>query len=321
MSFFTALSMKVIPLYLNVLLGYLAGRLLDVPLNAITRLMFYMIAPLIMFNGTLFMRLDVSILSLPFLTYTISCIMALTFYWIASKIWEDPSKNLVAFSAGTGNAGYYGLPLALLLFNEQGAGIYMMSLLGMVLFENSLGFYICEQGRHSPRDCLIKTLKLPILYAFLLAMVLNSLHVPIPNVFQEFMCHIKGTYTVLGMMILGLGIAGLQHATGEAWDFKFIGLTFLAKFIAWPAIIMGIVTADVTWLHFFRADIHQALILLSLVPMAVNTVILASIIQTNPNKATAAVLLSTLFALLYIPIMVTYLNATAIFEPFVCPVH
>lgn len=320
MSFFAALSVKIIPLYLNVLLGYLAGRLLEIPLLALTRLMFFIIAPLIMFNGTLFMHLDVYILSLPFLIYGISCMLALSFYRIARKIWKDPSKNLVAFSAGTGNAGYYGLPLALLLFNEQGAGIYMMSLLGMVLFENSLGFYICTHGKYSPKDCLIKTLKLPILYAFLMAMLLNSLHVPIPNVFQDFMCHIKGTYTVLGMMILGIGIAGLQHGA-DAWDFKFIGLAFLAKFIAWPAIIMTIVTLDVTWLHFYRPDIHQALILLSLVPMAVNTVIFASIVQADTHKATAAVLLSTLFALLYIPIMVTYLNATAIFEPFVCPVH
>ena len=46
--------------------------------------------------------------------------------------------------------------------------------------------------------------------------------------------------------------------------------------------------------------------LLSIVPLAANTVELASLFKSQPEKAATAVLLSTIFALVYVPVMTTY---------------
>lgn len=293
--------LKVIPLYLNMGLGYVAGKTLGVGRDTVAKLMLYMFAPLVIFNGVMNTQLSASVLFLPFLTFSICTALSFLFYWIATFIWSDTTKNLVAFSAGTGNTGYFGLPLALLLFNDQGEGIYIMAILGVTLYENTIGFYMIARGKHSTKETLQKLARLPALYALGAGLIVNVLHVPKSEIVVDFMQHIKGAYTVLGMMIIGLGLAGLKQFK---LDFPFIGMTFLARFVAWPLVIALIIMVDMYLFGLFDTTMYQALTLLSFVPLAVNMVILASLMEVHPEKASAAVLLSTIVAIFYIPLMV-----------------
>lgn len=300
MPLFTKLLIKLTPLYLNILLGYIAGKKLEANRDTITKIMFYMINPLIIFNGVIHTTIDLSILSLPLVTFIVASSLCIIFYRFSRRIWTDSSKNIMAFSAGSGNTGYFGIPLAMLLFNPQAEGIYIMALLGITLYENSLGYYISAKGTHTPSECFAKLLRLPTLYAFAAGLCINLFHLPLPEVYKDFIGHIKGVYTVLGMMIIGLGIAGL---TNFKLDLKFIGMTFLAKFFVWPILILSIIALDSHFFGFYGPIVHQALILLSIVPLAVNTVVMASLMKCNPEKAAATVLLSTVFALFYVPLM------------------
>jgi predicted permease len=314
---FSTLLLKMVPLYLNILLGFLAGKLLSIPRDIIARFMFYMINPIILFNGVIHTQINGSILSLPLFVLFLSSLLCILFYYISKKIWDDSTVGLMAFNAGSGNTGYFGLPLAILLFDNQGEGVYLMAILGVTLYENTIGYYICAKSKYTSSECFEKIFKLPSLYALGLALLVNYLQLPIPGVFTDFMCHIKGTYTVLGMMIVGLGIANLHHFK---IDGKFIGITFFAKFFVWPLIILSLVILDQTCFQIYNSDIYQALILLSIVPLGVNGVILASLLQAQPEKAAAAVLLSILFALFYIPLMIIYFinQNPQLFEPFLC---
>lgn len=300
--FFSLLG-KILPLYLNIGLGYLAGKTIKTNRDTIGQLMFFIINPIIIFNGVLYVQLEPSVLTLPLVTYTVSSLLCLLFYKCSKNIWEDSSKNLVAYSAGTGNAGFFGLPLALLLFSDEAEGVYILLLLGITLYENTVGYYVLAKGTHPANECIKKVLKLPSLYAFAGALFLNYFKMPIPAIFTDFMVHIKGAYTVLGMMIIGLGLAGLPHFK---LDNKFIGMTFLAKFFAWPIVVLTLNFLDTTFFGFYSQNIHNALMLISMVPIAVNTVIVASIFDAKPDKAATAILLSTLFALFYVPLMVAY---------------
>lgn len=303
MDYFTVLIVKILPLYALISLGYIAGKFLNANRETVANLLFYIIAPLIIFNGVINTRIDTSVLLLPVVTFCISTFLCLVFYAGSLKIWKDSSRNLLGFSAGTGNTGYFGLPLALLLFNDQGEGVYIMALLGMSLYENSIGYYILAKGTHTARECLIKLTKLPALYAFGFGLLLNLLHIKMPSPFVEFIGYMKGAYTVLGMMVIGLGLASLQHFKV---DFRFLGMSFLAKFVAWPIITLIIIYLDNNYFGFFGRSIYNALILISIVPLAVNTVILASVFKSQPEKAAMSVVLSILFALLYVPVMANY---------------
>lgn len=296
----TYLAIKLIPLYLNIVLGYIAGKLLDISRDAIARLMFFMINPLIIFNGVATTQIDASILSLPLLTFSLASLICISFYRLSRLVWTDSLKNLTAFTAGSGNTGYFGLSMALLLFNDRTEGVYIMAILGITLYENTIGYYMTAKESLSPVQCMKKIVTLPTTYAFILGLLVNVWQIPLPEIYTDFISQIKGVYTVMGMMIVGLGLASL---TSFRLDGKFIGLTFFAKFLVWPTLVLMIVSADAAFFGFYDQSIHKALILLSIVPMAVNTVIMASLMKCYPEKAAAAVLLSTLIALFYVPMM------------------
>lgn len=67
---------------------------------------------------------------------------------------------------------------------------------------------------------------------------------------------------------------------------------------------MGLILwVDTTYLHFCTPLMHQVMFLLSIVPLAANTVALATELKAEPEKAATSVFFSTLFVLFYIPVM------------------
>ena len=306
MPFAVTFAIKLLPLYVNIFLGYLAGKKLQVNQEAISNLLFYMIAPLMIFNGVMNTKLNQSIISLPVLTFFISSALCLIFYRLSLKIWSDPTKNLMAFSAGSGATGYFGLPIAMLIFDEQVQGIYIMALLGVTLYDNSVGYYINAKGVESTRECVKKVLTLPTLYAFLFGIAFNYLKVPMPEIYTDFIEPIRGVYIVLGMMVIGIGLAGMSQFK---FDFKFIGMTFLAKFLVWPLLVLFLIEMDRSFIGAYDPFSHQVLILISIVPIAVNTVVMSSLTKCQPERTAATVMLSAVFALFYVPFMTTlFLN-------------
>jgi malate permease and related proteins len=264
-------------------------------------LLIYIIAPLVIFHGTVTTTLNLSVLSLPVLFFSLGSVLAVLFLWIGSFIWNDPTKNILAFSAGTGNTGYFGLPVALMLFSDDVLGIMVLSILGFVLFENSVGFYLTARGRHTAGESLMKVLRLPTIYAFALGVIVNLSGMDLGETYASIAASFRGAYTILGMMIIGVGIAGMK---GFKPDLAFLGLGFLAKFIVWPLAIFAVIALDRLYLHLYSDDVYKVMILLASVPFAANTVAVASELKAQPEKAAFAVLVSTIFALLYIPVMV-----------------
>ena len=301
-SLFAVLIVKIIPLYLNIALGFIAAKTLDVHRDTIAKIMFFLINPLIVFNGVLSVHLSASVLSLPLLTFCVSSGLSFLFYWLGGFLWKDSTRNLLAFSSGTGNTGYFGIPLAIILFPDEGESDYILAILGMTLYENTFGYYWMSKGTSDSTHWLVKLVRLPALYAFFSGLILNALGMPIPTIFADFMIHIKGAFTVLGMMVIGLGLASFHQLK---FDTVFIGLAFFAKFFIWPALMLLLIAIDKAFLHIYTDNIHGSLLLLSMVPLAVNMAIFASLLKAQPEKASTAIFLSTLLALIYIPLMVT----------------
>jgi predicted permease len=301
MTILITILLKLIPLYLMILLGFIGARVLKAQKETIARLLIYIISPAVIFYGACTAEISVAHLSLPVLFFCLSCLMAILFFFIGSMVLEKGStKNILAFAAGTGNTGYFGLPLISAVLGDQAFSLAVLSLLGFVLFENTMGFYLTAKGHNTGRASILKVIKLPTIYAFLIGIILNILDIHPGEIALTTMNHFKGAYTLLGMMIIGMGLAAVKIRN---IDYLFISLAFLAKFVFWPVLILGIIAIDKSVLHWYSPAIHNVLIVMAIVPMAANTVAVAAELKVHPDKAALAVLLSTLFALFYIPVM------------------
>jgi len=284
-----------------ILLGFIGAKVLKVQKETIAKLLIYIIAPAVIFYGTYTAEINFANLSLPVLFFCLASAMALFFLMIGNIVFEkDSTKNILAFTAGTGNTGYFGLPVISAVLGDQAFSLAVLAILGFVLYENSIGFFLTAKGNHTAKESLWKVIKLPTIYAFFIGLLLNLLSVHLGDIALITIGHFKGAYTLLGMMIIGMGLATVSI---KEIDCKFISLTFLAKFISWPLVILGIIALDKYFFHIYNLPVYNVIIIMAIVPLAANTVAVATELKVHPNKAALAVLLSTLFALFYIPLI------------------
>ncbi len=303
MEIFSTLLVKLIPLYLIILLGYLSVKLFKTEKETIASILIYIMTPVILFNGTYNLELTSGAFFLPF-SHFITCVIISLVVWACTyKIWKDGTSNIAAFASSMGNSGYFGIPVALMIFGEEIFPLAVITMLGGVAFQITLGYFITANGNHTVKESLHMLAKFPAIYTFALGLLLNIYNIDIGTALEPAFDLFTGAYSVLGMMMIGMGLAGAKL---KYFDLKFIALTFFNKFFVWPILTLGIIYLDTMYFGVFTENMQKIMILMAIVPIAANTVAFATEHKVQPEKASIAVFLSTLFALIYIPLVATF---------------
>lgn len=298
------LAPKLIPLYANIALGFLAGKLLNVQRESVASLVFYLIVPVVVFTGVSRAAFSPSLLVVPLIVFAVSSALAFIAFNVCRKIWDDKTPNLLSFAAGTANTGYFGIPVATILFPSETVAIYIVAMMGTILFEYTIGYYITARTAFTPKQSLLKVVKLPSIYAFMLGMAVSWSGEKLPAPIEEFGLNLKAAYSVLGMMIIGIGLSAMRKIEV---DFKYLTFALVVKYMCWPLLMLLMVFLDASTLQILSHDMKNALFLLSIMPLAANTVIFATLFDSSPEKAAFAVLISTLLAIFVIPLGAEYL--------------
>lgn len=299
MHILTLLIERLLPLYAVILIGFVAGRLLDLHRETIARLVIYVIMPAVVLHAAATTPLSLCNLSLPLLYLLVGTLLSFVVHALTRHLWDDATPGVLAFTAGTANTGYFGLPVAMAALGDWCAGLVIFTNLGLILYENGVGYYHLARSRYSWAETLRKLSALPALYAFVLGLVVNLLHPQLPAPLEGLAQVFRSTYTLLGMMIIGLGLSGMRRLTV---DVRFLSVALLTKFAVWPLLITGLVWADHLWVHLLTPQAVLVLLFMSYMPLAANTVVFATELRAQPEKAALAVFLSTLVALLVVPL-------------------
>lgn len=303
MNLFFLLLWKIVPLYLNIGLGFLSSRYLRIDRRAIAALLIYVIGPIVVFSAIMSVEIRPAVLFLPTFFYIFGSTLGLIYLKLFNKHWADSTGNILAFTTGTGNTGYYGIALALILFEPEIANIFIFTVLASFFYEATTGFYFTAKGNFTARQSLAKIRRLPALYAFMLALLLNLSGVSLPESMAIYTSQFKLVYSILGMMVIGMGLHGLRK--GDNFDLKFLKLSLSAKHIVWPLFICGVILLDNTFFQLLYDELYRVMFVFAIVPLAGNTVTLAVLLDAKPEKAALAVLFSNLLSLVYIPVMLS----------------
>ncbi len=306
MSLFSIILLKIFPLYINIVLGYISTKYLSVAREAVANLLIYILGPIVVFSATINVKINFAVVMLPIFLYIFGSIIAFILLYVYRNTWNDPTGNILAFSGGTGNTGYFGIPLAVIFFPPYLADIYIFTVLASLLYESTTGFYVTAKGNFTVKQSIQKIMKLPLIYAFIAGLICNLMGVQIPDVISGYTDQFKGAYGILGMMLIGMGLVGLELKKGSDLDFKFFSILFILKFIFWPLAILGMIYLDKTMLGFLNEDLYRVMFLFSIVPLAGNAVSYAVLLNAKPEKASLAVILSTIISIIYIPLMMVY---------------
>jgi predicted permease len=289
---------KIAPLYLITLLGFVGGKLFKIDRSSIITVLFYLITPIVFFDVGLNTKLQAGYLLLPIIFFIVATALCYLYLYSFKRVWSDGRSNILAFAAGSSNTGYFGLPIALIFFDTQTVGAYMLASTGMSVFDYTVGAYVMARGRYTKSQAFHQILKLPMLYAFALGVTLNANGITEPEGLHCVLTHVKSTFIILGTMMIGLSLSTLKTFK---LDLKFNLSVLSSKFIVYPIVIGSLIYLDQTLFHLYDQNIHAVVLLLSFMPAAVNTVIFAALHNSHVEEAATAVLVCTILAMLIVP--------------------
>ena len=292
------LIINIIPLYILIALGFISGKWLDVNLPSMATIAIYILAPAVNFGALAQMEFTPEYITLPFVIFAISTIVGTTSYLLAQKIWKNNMANLIGMGSVTGNTMYFGLPVALALLDPEWIGIYALMNLGLFINEVGLGYFFGARGDATLKGALIKVLKLPVIHAIWIGLIYNFCGFELNDTFLRYWNYAIGAWVLIGMMIIGVA---LSKQSKLEIDMKLLASMFVPKFILWPLLGFGVIWADITYFQAFSDEVYLMLAIMSAVPLAGNLVAYAATLKLHPEKAAAAVLISTILACITVP--------------------
>ncbi|MDD2828366.1 MAG: AEC family transporter [Sulfuricurvum sp.] len=258
--------------------------------RTITLLSIYFLQIFLTFWGLLKRPIDTELLFAPALYLGISLLALLLMIPLAKIFFHNPKERSIATVAALiGNTGNLGIPLGIALFGEQSVPYLTLINLMNVFVVYTIGVFFYSRGEFSVRDSLINILKLPVLWAAMVAIILNLAgYHPSAAVDKTLM---MGAYASMTMQLVlfGIYLYGIQL---REINMRLSGWVISTKFLLIPLMTFFILQ------HIAMDPMVKGLLFLELlVPLAVANVNLASLYNCSPKTVTVQVFITSVLFL------------------------
>jgi len=258
--------------------------------RTITLLSVYFLQIFLTFWGLLKRPIDTELLFAPSLYLGITLLSLLLMIPLAKMLFTEPKERSIATVAALiGNTGNLGIPLGIALFGEESIPYTTLINLVNVFVVYTIGVFYYSRGEFSVRDSLLNILKLPVLWAAMVAIALNMIgYVPSPAVDKTLM---MGAYASMTMQLVlfGIYLYGIKLTQINLRLTVWVNGT---KFILIPVIAFGVLG-----MVEMSPMVKGLLFLELIVPLAVANVNLASLYNCSPRTVTVQVFVTSVLFL------------------------
>jgi predicted permease len=258
--------------------------------RTITLLSVYFLQIFLTFWGLLKRPIDTDLLLAPSVYLAITLMALLLMIPLARLLFHDTKERSIATVAALiGNTGNLGIPLGIALFGEQCVPYMTLINLVNVFVVYTIGVFYYSRGEFSVRDSLMNIVKLPVLWAAMVAIALNLIgYVPSTAVDKTLM---MGAYASMTMQLVlfGIYLYGIELKT---LNMRLSIWVSGAKFIFIP-LIAFVVLQNIN----LEPMVKGILFLELLVPLAVANVNLASLYNCAPKTVTVQVFVTSVLFL------------------------
>lgn len=197
------------------------------------------------------------------------------------------------------NSGNFGLTLVQLRYGTDGLARAVVYYVTSTILIYTVGVFIASAGRLSGRKALAKLVKLPAVYAAVLAVIVYALRIAIPAPVMDAV-EIAGAGAIPVMLLeLGMQVADLRGDINLRLTVPAIGLRLLVG----P--LVGVVIAALVGLKGLS---RGAAIIEASMPSAVFTIILATEFELPAPAVTSIVVLGTLISPLTVAATISVLG-------------
>jgi predicted permease len=286
----------ILPVFLIIALGYLLERWLGLDRRSISRVIFYALAPCLVFSSTATSAVSGAdmgkIVSFVLLTTLAMGLLS----WAVTKALRFSRAMESAFLLTTlfVNSGNYGLPINLFAFGQAGLERATVFFTASALLTNSIGVYLASRGQASGLDALRNVFKVPIVYGALAGFVVNLATIPVPEPVAKAVDLVGGASVPLMLLLVGMQLA----RTSLVGELKVIGLATFVRLVVAPAVALVLAA----WLGLTGVT-RQACITEASMPTAVMTTILATEFEAEPQFVAGVVFVSTLVSIITLTLL------------------
>ncbi len=292
---------NILPILLLGGAGFALGKLLHVDARSLGRVVFYIFSPVLIFNLLLQNRLNLRE-AIGVITLTICSIVVMgliTFFLGTLFKLERAALTSVLITTMFGNTGNYGLPLVSFAFGEKAlsyAGIFFVT---TTFLFYTVGVLIASLGHMNLKDALLGLFKIPTLYAVLLAILINTLHIRIPGSVDRAVQLAAGGTIPLMLILLGVELTRVQLSGSLRAMQISVGLRLL---------IAPIVALTLAALFGIQSFARQGSVTQASMPTMVSSTVLATEYQLDSKLVTAIVFISTLLSPLTLTPLLVFLG-------------
>ena len=292
---------NILPILLIGGAGFALGKTLHIEPRSLGRVVFYVFSPVLIFNLLLQNHLKLNeAFGVIVLTICIIAVMGLITYMLGTffKL-ERPAMTSILITSMFANTGNYGLPLVAFAFGEDAlayAGIFFVT---TTLLFYTVGVLIASLGHMSLKDAALGLLKIPTLYAVLLAVLMNAFGIQLPGPVARAVDLAAGCTIPLMLILLGVELTRVQ-LTGSV---RAMQLSVVLRLVVAPMIALLL-----TALFGISGPAWQGSVTEASMPSMVSATVLATEYQLDSKLVTAIIFISTLLSPLTLTPLLVYLG-------------
>lgn len=304
------ITLKTLPFFLLIGTGWLAGRKSFFPQDAtawLTKFVFYFALSAMLFRFAA--SVDVGAIFDPafvaaYLTGSLA-VWGIAMALARGRGLPLPEAAMEAHTAMTGNTGFLGVPMLVLLLGEAAIGPVLMVLtIDMVVFSTLITLLItgARQGRitWTTLGPLARGIAAnPMIGSMLAGLLWARLHLPIPAPIDEFLALLAAAATPGALFAIGASLAGRKaERLGPALWLS------VAKLALHP-LAVGIAALMLFPVEPFAAGV---MIAAASLPVAGNVYILAQYFNVAEHRVSSAILISTAVSLATVPAVIHWIT-------------
>ncbi|AKG73591.1 AEC family transporter [Salinicoccus halodurans] len=281
----------IVPILILLGIGVLLQKKFQFRLRPIANLVTYCFMPAAVFINIYHAEIDVSLLAQLFIYLALFITIMIIIGNIFAKLLklERGEETAIKNSISLMNSGNYGLPVSQLVFSAHPLGVSVQVIVLVVqnLLTYTYGLYNLISASKSFIELLRELMKLPIIYALVLAALLKIFDLPIPNFALVPIEQLAGGFAALALILLGMQLESIQIRTFH----RVIGWSLLGRLVLGPAVAFGLI-----YMLGMDGVIAQSLLIASAFPTSRNTATLALEYDVEPELHAQVVLYSTLLS-------------------------
>jgi len=294
---------NIFPLFIMILLGMLMNRAFQLDVFTLSKFNFYIFVPCFIFYQIYTTRIPLSYLLIPFWGLALLGISWLVSLAV-SRVGRYPAgiRNAFLNSVLFYNSGNFGLPLITLVFRhspylEQAITTQVLIILVQNTTMNTLGFINADQGRVHWKESIGSVLRMPGIYAVILAFLLKLLPWRLEEMFfWPSVVYLKGGMIPMALLVLGVQLGRTRFSLSD----HRIYMASFVRLILIPVFAYGLIR-----LFGFDGVTAQALFISTAGPTALTTVLIALERRNEPDFAAQAVLSSSLFCIFTLVVIIS----------------